>query len=367
VNIGIIGTRGIPNRYGGFEQLAERLSVGLSQRSHRVTVYNSHAHPYQLKDFGGVEIVHCYDAEKRLGTFGQFIYDLNCIRDARKKKFDVLLFLGYTSSSVWGRWFPKQSVIISNMDGMEWKREKYSKPVRNFLQHAEKLAVDHSDHFIADSPVIAAYLKDKYAIESEYIAYGADTAVVPNEALLEKYSLTRGNYFMLMARMEPENNIETILDGFHQSESDKYFIVLGNTNNGYGRSLKNKYSKDSRIIFAGSVFDNRITRSLINFSHIYFHGHSAGGTNPSLLEAMAAGALISAHGNDFNRAVLNKDAFYFTSSADVKRQVEMDLDPEIINSLKKNNLKKIEAQYNWPMIVEQYEAYISRCYNLAKS
>src|SRR3982750_1944781 len=119
MNIAIIGTRGIPNRYGGFEQLAEMLSVGLLQKGHSVTVYNSHKHPYQQKEWSGVKIIHCYDAEHILGTAGQFIYDLNCIRNAGKENFDVLLFLGYTSSSVWGRLFPKGSIIISNMDGLE--------------------------------------------------------------------------------------------------------------------------------------------------------------------------------------------------------------------------------------------------------
>lgn len=131
LNIAIIGSRGIPNYYGGFEQMAQYLAVGLLQKGHQVTVYNSHTHPFQGGEWHGVRIIHCYDAENSIGTAGQFVYDFNCIMNARKKKYDVILFLGYTSSSVWGPLFPKNAVIISNMDGMEWKRDKYSKPVQN--------------------------------------------------------------------------------------------------------------------------------------------------------------------------------------------------------------------------------------------
>src|SRR5450432_900655 len=126
LRIGISGTRGIPNHYGGFEQLAEYLSAGLAEKGHEVVVYNPHNHPYKEKRWKGVSIVHCYNPERITGTAGQFIYDLNCVMDARKRNFDVLLMLGYTSISVWERLFPKKSTIIFNMDGFEWKRKKYS-------------------------------------------------------------------------------------------------------------------------------------------------------------------------------------------------------------------------------------------------
>ncbi len=117
----ILGTRGIPNHYGGFEQLAEYLSVALAARGHEVYVYTSSLHPYQENTYQGVHLLRCADAEKQLGTFGQFIYDFNCIRDARKRNFDVILQLGYTSSSVWAFMLPKQAAVITNMDGLEWK------------------------------------------------------------------------------------------------------------------------------------------------------------------------------------------------------------------------------------------------------
>ena len=133
MKIGILGTRGIPNYHGGFEQFAEYFSIYLAENNHEVYVYNSHSHPYQKKHFKGVNIIHCKDPENKMGTVGQFIYDFNCILDARKRNYDILLQLGYTSSSIWCKLLPPKTIVISNMDGLEWKRSKYPKMVQKFL------------------------------------------------------------------------------------------------------------------------------------------------------------------------------------------------------------------------------------------
>src|SRR3982751_2768943 len=213
LRIAILGTRGVPNNYGGFEHIAGYLSRGLVEKGHEVTVYNSGRHPYKEKEWHGVNIVHCFDPEYRIGVAGQFIYDLNCILDARKRNYDIILMLGYTSSSVWKFLYPANAIVITNMDGLEWQRTKYSKPVRKFLKYAEKLAVLSSRFHVADSPVIKQYLDNTYGIKSKYIGYGACLEPVADESLLLEYGLRKHQYFLLMARMEPENNIEMILDG----------------------------------------------------------------------------------------------------------------------------------------------------------
>jgi glycosyltransferase involved in cell wall biosynthesis len=363
LKIAIIGCRGIPNFYGGFERLAECLSVALVHKGHDVTVYNSHNHPYQKKDFYGVHIQHCYDDEFRLGTVGQFVYDFNCIKHARKQNYDVILFLGYTSSSIWGRFFPKKPVIISNMDGLEWKRAKYGSLTKQFLKIAERWAIRFSDFYIADSVVIQNYLQKKYRIKCKYIPYGSEIENANNKALLLPYHVARQDYYLLMARMEPENNIETILDGFYQSSSDKKFIVIGNTQNSFGQKLVNKFKEDKRILFTGAIYDKAVTQTLKYFSHLYFHGHSVGGTNPSLLEAMGSGALIAAHENEFNQSVLQKDAYYFETANDVEQLVESVNRNDKENQMVHNNFLKIENQYNWPAIIEQYNDFLIDCYN----
>jgi len=369
LRIAILGTRGIPNFYGGFEHISEYVSAGLVNRGHSVTVYNSHNHPYREDTWNGVNIVHCYDPEYAIGTAGQFIYDYNCIKDARKKNFDVVLIMGYTSSSVWGKLYPKQSVIITNMDGMEWKRSKYSKPVQKFLKYAEKLAVKHSDYYISDAIAIKTYLGEKYGIDSRYIPYGADL-LSEDERVDQPSQVVNPDYFLLMARMEPENNIETILEGFNNSNSTKDFKVLGDTSNRFGKFITNRFKNDDRIQFQGAIFDNVKVRALQNNSYLYFHGHSVGGTNPSLLEAMASEALIAAHNNPFNKAVLNSDAFYFSDSTEVRHIVETVQRDEAGTRMVKNNLQKIQYQFNWENIIDQYEEYIIDCFyhlNYAKA
>lgn len=361
LTIGILGTRGIPNHYGGFEHIAGYLSRGLVQKGHQVTVYNSSKHPYQEKEWHGVNIIHCFDPEYIIGVPGQFVYDLNCIMDARKRKYDIILMLGYTSSSVWKFLYPQQSIIITNMDGLEWQRTKYSKPVRRFLKYAEKLAVQSSRFHVADSPVIKEYLDSTYNIKSKYLAYGACLCPAADEQLLAEYGLKKYQYFLLMARMEPENNIEMILDGYCLTASEKKFVVIGNTGNGFGKYLVARYKNDSRIIFEGAIFDDLKVQSLTSFCSLYFHGHSVGGTNPSLLDAMAAKVPLAAHNNLFNKSILKNNAVLFTNSADVCNLINTNkyADEAHIN----NNYAAIQNEFTWEMIIDKYESYFLECYS----
>jgi len=362
LKIAILGTRGIPNHYGGFEHISEYVSAGLVKRGHSVTVYNSHNHPYTRDTWNGVNIKHCFDPEFMIGTAGQFVYDLNCLVDARRQKFDVVLLMGYTSSSVWGRLYPQSSAIITNMDGLEWKRSKYSKPVQQFLKYAEKLAVKYSHFYISDSRVIKEYLEDKYHINSQYIPYGADVYSEYEREQLTNGEAQKEDYFLLMARMEPENNIEAILEGFNNSNSHKQFKVLGDTGNRFGKFIRHRFKNDERIQFKGAIFDNAKVRALQNNSYLYFHGHSVGGTNPSLLEAMASEALIAAHNNPFNKSVLNTDAYYFSDSEEVRYLVETVRRAGNERVMIQNNRDKIAFQFSWEKIVDEYESFIVECY-----
>jgi glycosyltransferase involved in cell wall biosynthesis len=248
------------------------------------------------------------------------------------------------------------------MDGLEWNRSKYSKNVQRFLKHAEKLAVKYSRFYISDSLVIKSYLGEKYKIESKYIPYGADLFSDEEREQVESSEALKEDYFLLMARMEPENNIETILAGFNDSHSKKKFMVLGHTDNRFGKFITHKFKNDSRIEFKGGIYDTAKVRSLQNNSYLYFHGHSVGGTNPSLLEAMASEALIAAHNNPFNKSVLNTDAFYFSNANEVRDLVETVQRKEPEKTMVNNNLHKIKYQFNWEKIVNQYEEFILECH-----
>jgi hypothetical protein len=362
MKIAILGTRGIPNNHGGFEQFAEYLSVYLSQQGHEVYVYNSHNHRYQEKSYKGVKIIHIFDPEYKMGTAGQFVYDLKCILDSRKRKFDAILQLGYTSSSIWHWLMPKSSVIITNMDGMEWKRSKYSSTVKQFLKYAEKLAVNHSDFLIADSIGIQEYISKTYDKDSEFIAYGATVFNDANDSILSHYKVEKNQFSIIIARMEPENNIETIVKGFYDSKTTQELIIFGALND-YGKKLQATYSSDKRIRFLGANYNQNDLNNLRYYSRYYFHGHSVGGTNPSLLEAMASNTLIIANNNVFNKSILGLDAAYFDTSEDIKNILDIDTLFNEKNSFSHNNTMKINELYNLEKINAAYIDYILKTLN----
>lgn len=360
MKIAIIGTRGVPNYYGGFEQFAEFFSVYLAEKGHEVYCYNSHNHPYQEKTFHGVNIIHQHDPEYKYGTFGQFIYDYNCIMDSRKRDFDIILQLGYTSNSIWFFLLPKKPIIITNMDGLEWKRSKYSWPVQQFLKVAEWLAAVSSDYLVADSLGIQSFLKKTYKKDSTYIAYGAYPFNTPNESLLEEYKVEKGGYNMIMARFEPENNLDMVLEGVSLCEDKTPILVVGKHETKYGEYLKNKFRYFPHIRFMGGIYNLEHLNNLRYYSNIYFHGHSVGGTNPSLLEAMASQALIVAHNNDFNKGVLKENAFYFSDATEVKHLLQTIHKKDNLHMIE-NNYKAIENDFNWAKINGNYLQLFEEC------
>jgi len=354
MKIAILGTRGIPNNYGGFEQFAEYLALGLVNKGHEVTVYNSNTHPYQESTWKGINIKHIYDPENKIGTAGQFVYDFLSILDTHKKKFDIILELGYTSSSISFGFHPKKSIVVTNMDGLEWKRTKFSTKVQKFLQWAESLAVKKSDHLVSDSIGIKNYLKKKYNVESTYIPYGSHLFNDENISVLDEYTVKPYTYNMLIARLEPENSIEIILDGVVQADVNVPFLVIGKHETKFGEYLKNKFTDNQNIKFIGGVYDINVLNNLRHFSNLYFHGHTVGGTNPSLLEAMASSALICANNNEFNSTILEDDAYYFSTLNDVAK-VLTDISHEDHKDKIRNNRTKITELYTWEKIVNDYE------------
>lgn len=358
MNLAIIGTRGIPNSYGGFEELAEHISVGLNNKGYNVTVYNTSDHSYTKNNYKGVNIIKKYNPEKLLGSFGQFIYDFKCIIECRKKKFDVIIQLGYTSSAIWNWMFSKKSYIITNMDGLEWKRDKYSFFVKFLLKIFEKMAVSFSDVIISDNLEIKRYYYKKYKIKSTFISYGARLIKNTSENILIDFDLQPFEYDLIIARMEPENNIEKIITGYINSkvysQNKRKLVVIGNGANSYSKYLLKKYKNFNNIIFMGQIFKKKILNNLRYYSNIYFHGHSVGGTNPSLIEAMSCKSFIIAHNNVFNKSVLGEDNLYFHSTNDISKFVDNVKKEDYCNIIE-NNYKKVQEHYNWEFIINKYE------------
>jgi len=358
MRIAILGTRGIPSQYGGFEKCAEHIALSLSKRGHYVMVYNAHNHPNQKTLWEGVHIAHVNDPEFKLRTFGRFVFDYNCIRDLRGKDYDIVLQLGYRSSPIWNFILPNDINLVTNMGGLEWKRPKYGKILSKAIAYAEKIAVQRCLNLVADSLAIQSYIDKKFEKKSRYIPYGAHVFRDPDVNILKVYNVEKFNYDLFIGNLEPENSLEMILDGVVAANTSREFIIIGNHLTKSGEYLKNKYRKAINIRFLGGIYDKNGLNNLRYFSNLYFHGHTLGGTNPLLLEAMACRSLISAHQNDFNRFVIDCDAFYFSTSDDVARQlVKQERNEFSHEKLLDNNIKKITNHFNWENVGMMYENF----------
>lgn len=367
MKIAFVSTRGIPNNYGGFEQFAEYISVGMAQRGHEVVVYSPKFHPYQESTYKGMRIKHIYSPETWMGSsVGSFFYDFASLRDALKKEdFDIIYEAGYTSIIPAYIWFNvkkrKRPIFTTNMDGLENKRSKFSPMVRRFLDWEEKMAVKYSHYLIADNMGIHDYYKEKYGKESKFLAYGADIHDDFKAEYLEEFGLKSEEYYILIARLEPENNIVMAIEGYlHSKENGRRpLIVVGKTNTPHGKELVEKYGNERNVEFVGGIYDFKKLDSVRHFSKAYFHGHSVGGTNPSLLEAMAAGCFIFAHDNIFNRAVLKENAFYYPSADKVTEYLNR-IDTIAEGSkiqYTARNIEVIRNEYSWESLIDKHEKY----------
>jgi glycosyltransferase involved in cell wall biosynthesis len=357
LSVAILGSRGIPNRYGGFEACAEELAVRLAKRGHSITVYTIAGHPVKADAWNGVQRVMMPDPERKLGSLSQFIYDFHCNRHSRKGNFDIILHLGYTSDSVWYRLWPEKSIHIVNMDGQEWRRTKYNRAVRAFLSYAERLATLRAQWLVADSKEIERYLREKYRMPVRYIAYGAEIPVAVSSEFLASLGLAPGRYDLIIARMEPENNIEMAIRAKMEAGKNVPLVIVGN-DNAYKRNLSKKFGNLEEVRFLDAIYEEKKINSLRYYSRVYVHGHSVGGTNPSLLEAMACSCRIVAHKNPFNESVLGENAFYYSTPADLAALFKS-YETGLYDGLVERNLQKIREEYNWEAVTDAYEKLFS--------
>jgi len=357
MKIAITGTRGIPNRYGGFEQFAQKLSVGLAAKGHDVWVYNTLSHFYKEPKYRGVRIVSKISPEKLMGSSANYLYDYICLKDAIRRHADIILECGFPSAAPAYPYLNlKRTRLVTQMDGMEWKRTKWGKHTRSIIRKSIVKTIQYSDALICDHLEILKFYAMNYGLKPVYIPYGAEIMGAGDKTVLEAFKLEAGHYYLVIARLEPENNIRNILKGYLAAELDEPLIVVGNHSEKYGRQIMREFGNEQQIIFAGGIYHEESLDNLRHFSKALIQGHSVGGTNPSLLEAMAAGAWIIAHDNPFNRHILEEDALYFKSEDDLAmllREMEDKLpsSPEMI----RNNQHKIRTDYQWEDIIKRYE------------
>jgi glycosyltransferase involved in cell wall biosynthesis len=350
--ISIIGTVGIPAKYGGFETLTEYLTRNLHD-SYEFTVFCSgKSYSQKLENYNGAKLEY---VNLHANGVQSIPYDIISIFKSLKNS-DTLLILGVSGCIIlpFIRLFSKKRIIV-NIDGLEWKRDKWGKGAKCFLKFSEKLAVKYADVIVSDNKVIQEYVLSEYGVQSELIAYGSDhvTKEILSNELKIKYLFLEGKYAFKVCRIEPENNIHIILEAF--SEYKKLNIVMiGNWENSeYGKELKEKYSSFENIFLLDPIYDQKILNQIRSNCYIYIHGHSAGGTNPSLVEAMYLGLPIFAFGVEYNKETTHYMARYFNNKKELLN---------LLKNIKDNELKKIaddmkqvaKENYTWKKIALQY-------------
>lgn len=360
LRIAILGTRGIPNNFGGFEQCAEKIGVRAASLGHEITVYNPSDHLYSSNKWNGVTLKKIFSNERRLKILGVFLFDYLSLKDAIKRDFDIILELGYSPSALF-YYLKKQTraKIVTNMAGMEWQRSKWNAVARSIIQFSERIAIRLSDAVVSDNPGLQDYFLKAYRMETFYIPYGAELLHDPGVQYLPRFEVVPYRYFMMVARFQPDNNFEMILDGYVRSRSELPFLVVGNHTNRYGKFLRKRYDTIRGIRFTGALYEYASLSALRWNAAMYFHGHSCGGTNPSLLEAMASNAYIAAHDNPFNRYVLGDEGFYFRDDKDIARLMTS-YPSDLRQSFIDRNRDKIAHTYNWNAVTESYLDLFSR-------
>ncbi len=361
MKIAILGTRGIPNTYGGFEQFAEYISHGLADIGHEVTVYNPHFYKPEMKLTGKVKIVHIYCPEHSVGAFAHYIYDFLCLKHAVKNDYDIIYEAGYATCSVSFRLKRKgqKPFIITNMDGIEWKRDKWNGLTKLFIKYCEGLAVSRSDYIVADNEGIKSYLDNKYDLSSKFVPYGADLARNFDYNVLRDLNIEKNKFILIIARIEPENNIHLMMNAYEKAQPEFPLIIVGNHTGKYAKELESKFRHNENIRFVGGVYDKAKLDALRQTALCYIHGHKVGGTNPSLLEAMAADAYILAYENLFNGSVLNSNASFFSNEDQLAWLLKNVSSERKLKEAqyRENNRKVILEKYSWSHIIQQYDNF----------
>jgi len=339
MKVSIIGTVGVPACYGGFETLVDNLLEGCNED---ITVYcSSKSYTKKIKTYKNANL---YYIPLNANGPQSIPYDIWSLCHSLYKGTDNILLLGVSGAIClpFIRLFSKVR-IVTNIDGLEWKRAKWAGLIKKFLKYSEKLAVKYSDVVVADNKAIADYVKIEYDVESDVIAYGGDHAVINDLDSSDE------GYALALCRIEPENNVELILEAF--SKTDKKIKFIGNWDKSdFGQTMKDKFQQFDNINIIDPIYDIKTLFDIRQKCSFYVHGHSAGGTNPSLVEMMHFKKNIVAFDCNYNRASTENKAEFFI---DNDKLVELIRGSENIDN--GASMQEIaERRYTWEIVKEQY-------------
>ncbi|HEL9630599.1 TPA: DUF1972 domain-containing protein [Streptococcus suis] len=375
-HIFIIGSRGLPAQYGGFETFVEQLvsnQVSPNIRYHVACLSDSSHH--QHTEYKGAD---CFTINPpKLGPARVIAYDMMAISYAldlvKAQKMDRPIFyiLGNTIGGFIGPFAKKihsvGGTLYVNPDGLEWKRSKWSKPVQAYLKYAEKLMAKHADLLIADNEGIEDYIQTSYpGTHTRFIAYGTDLSPTDyqadSQAVLDffgQWNLTEKGYYLIIGRFVPENNYLTAIKEFMASSTERDLVIVANhEGSAYFQKLEEEtdFSRDKRIKFVGTVYDSNLLKYLRNQCRAYIHGHEVGGTNPSLLEALAQTKENLVLGVDFNQKVAMNGARYWSKEqgnlSQLIDRIDGQAEAEDLGRIAKVHMS---TAYTWEKIVQEYE------------
>lgn len=357
----ILGTRGIPARHGGFETFAERLALYLVDQGWDVTVYcheEGTGEPGEA-EWRGVRLVHIPVA--REGAVGTIIFDWKSTLMAARRE-GLILTLGYNTAlfNLWYRLRGKRNLV--NMDGLEWQRDKWGRLEKAWLYLNERLGCWFGNHLIADHPEIQAHLQTRVSARKiTMIPYGAERVTHADSALIAAFGLQPQGYAVVIARPEPENSLLEIVAGFSRKPRGLKLVVLGQykpQENPYHRQVLEAASEE--VLFPGAIYDKPVVEAFRFFAGFYVHGHTVGGTNPSLVEALGCGLPVLAHDNPFNRWVAGSAGVYF-KTGDFASALEPLLgDDNDLARMRTASVARFEERFTWQQVLAEYEQLLTR-------
>jgi glycosyltransferase involved in cell wall biosynthesis len=359
--LAILGTRGIPARYGGFETFAERLALHLVDIGWEVEVYCPDPAGDLPSEWRRIRLRPI--PVRGGGALASVIFDLKSTWVAAWKEH-LVLNLGY-NTAIFGMMLRATGCTnLINMDGIEWKRQKWSYFVQRWFQANEWIAARLGDHLVADNPGVADHLA-RHTPRSKIttIAYGADAVRDADEAPVRALGLVPGRYLLIIGRPEPENSILPMVRAFSSKPRGYPLVVLGRYDgriNAYQRKVL--AAAGAEVRFLGAIYEPEIVQSLRFHAAAYLHGHQVGGTNPSLVEALGAGNVVIAYDNAFNRSVAGPLARYFTTEDDLQRELDA---ISLLNDAERRVLRDASWQrhatfFSWDDILAQYERLLER-------
>jgi exopolysaccharide biosynthesis WecB/TagA/CpsF family protein len=360
--LSILGTRGIPARHGGFETFAEQLSLYLVSKGWTVTVYcqdNGGEKLYE-NDWNGVRLIHI--PVHGSDAMGSIFFDWKSTLHVLHEK-SLVLTLGYNTALFCFMYRLAGVTNLINMDGFEWKRKKWSFFQRAWLYLNERFACLVANHLIADHPVINTYLGTRVKPSKiTMIPYGADSVAGVDADLLKPFALDPGGYVLVVARAEPENSILEIVEAFSSRKRGYKLVLVGGYDpKNYQYHAKIVAATGDEIVFLGPVYEKDVVMALRTFCRLYIHGHQVGGTNPSLLEAMAAGSPVLARDNQFNRWVSGDTAKYFKDGDECCRELDTLLDNSaLLATLGRAANERCKMEFSKETVMSKYEKLLSK-------